>query len=115
MSKVESSSFAVTTTGGDTILLNDDTINISKLILFVATSSTETSVGFHDSSTDFTGSSAYSEANTTKPLTHWRNISGTKTKMIECTVTSTGTVGEFSINTSTLVSATIVHYVAFGS
>lgn len=115
MSKVEYNSFAVTTTGGDTILLNDDTINISKLILFVPTSSTETSVGFHDSGSNFTGSTAYTESNTTKPLTHWRNIGGTKTKMIECSVTSLANTGEFSINTSTLVSPIVVHFVAFGS
>jgi len=114
MSKVEYGSFAVTSTGGDTPVLNDSSLNVEKVILFIPTSSSETSVGFHDSTANFTGSTAYSEENTLKSLTHWRNIGGTKTKVFECTVTNMD-VGEFSINTTTLSGTTVLHFVAFGS
>lgn len=114
MSKVEYGSFAVTGAGGDTPILDDFTLNVQKVILFIPTSATETSVGFHDSSSDFTGSTAYSEENNTKSLTHWRNIGGTKTKVFECMVTNMD-VGEFSINTTTWSSTTVVHFVVFGS
>lgn len=114
MSKVEYGSFAVTSTGGDTPVLDDFTLNVQKVILFIPSSASETSVGFHDSSSDFTGSSAYNEENYAHSLTHWRNIGGTKTKVFECMVTNMD-VGEFSINTTTLSSTTIVHFVAFGS
>lgn len=114
MSKIEIGSIAVTSTGGDTPVLNDYTLSVEKVLLFIPTSSTETSVGFHESGVNFTGSTAYLEKNTSNSITHWRNIGGTKTKVFESTVTNMD-VGEFSINTTTCSGTTIIWFVVFGS
>lgn len=114
MAKVEYGVISVLSTGGNTPVLNDSSLVVERVLLFVPTSSTETSVGYHDASVKFTGSSAYSEENTSKALTHYRNIGGTKTKVFECTVSNLDT-GEFSISVTTCTSTTSLHFVAFGS
>jgi hypothetical protein len=114
MPKVEYGSFTITSTGPDTIILNDDTIDITDVVLFVANSSSEVSAGHSDGTTQFTGGSAYGDENASHVLTHYRNISGTKTKVLE-TATTNLDVGEFSIDTTTLTATTQVRYVVLGN
>ena len=116
MAKVERGSFTVTATGNKVILLNDDTITISKLAFSIATNNgAEVSTGSSDGTINFTGTSAYNEVSSTKSIFHYRNLSGTKTKTLEGVVTSLSTVGEFTINFSTLTESTQVKFVAYGS
>lgn len=115
MSKVETNYVIVTSANNPVIVvLNDDTLDISKLVLFISSSSTESAAGFYDSSATFTGSSAYNDANTSHVITHYRNISGTKTKVFEATVNYLD-IGEFSLNVTTCTQATTLRYVAFES
>lgn len=114
MPKVEYGSITVLSTGNKIPILNDDTLDIERVILFVASSSTEASAGYHDSSVDFTGSSAYGDENLTQTITHYRNISGVKTKVFEAVITSLD-VGEFTINVTTCTQSTSLKFVAFGS
>ena len=114
MSKVEYGSISLVSTGNKTPTLFDDTLVVEAVVLWVSSSSTESSAGFFDSSKTFTGSSAYSDENNTKAITHYRNIGGTKTKVVEATVTGLG-VGEFDINVSTLSTSTVLNFVVFGS
>lgn len=115
MPKVEYGSFTIVSNGTNTIFLNDDTINIQSIVLFIADSSNEVSAGVFDGTNTYTGSSAYSDENYTKTLTHYRNISGVKTKIIETVVTNISDVGEFSTNTTTLTSSKQIRFVVFGS
>lgn len=114
MSKVECKPFTLTSTGTDTINLDDYNLDITHLVLFVGDSSTEYAAGFSDGTTTFTGSRSYSEENLTKTLTYYRNIGGVKTKTLETVVTSIG-VGTFSINTTTLSGVKQLAYVAYGN
>lgn len=114
MAKVEYGSITVTGTGNDIIVLNDSTLDVQKVVLFVASSSTEASAGFSDGTIKFTGGSAYGDENDTKTLTHYRNVSGTKTKVFETDVTNMD-VGEFTINTTTCTQITTLRLVAYGT
>lgn len=114
MSKVEYGSITVLSTGNKIPILNDDTLSIERVVLFVANTTGETSAGYYDSSVTFTGSSAYGDENLTKTITHYRNISGTKTKVFEALVTNLD-VGEFTINVTTWTESTSLKFVVFGS
>lgn len=112
--KVEYGSITITSTGTDTLVLDDFTLTPTKIVMWVASSATETSAGFSDLTTKFTGGSAYADENLTKALTHYRNISGIKTKVFETDVTGFST-GEVAINTTTCTQATKVNLVVYGS
>lgn len=114
MAKVEIGSSTVTATGPTIIILNDGTLNITDVVLFVGNSTSEIAVGHSDGTTTFTGSYAYLDANFTKTLTYYRNIGGTKTKVFETVVTDLD-VGEFTINTTTLPSSLQIKFVAYGN
>lgn len=114
MSKVEYGRITVTSAGNKIPILSDSSLAIQRIILWVGSSATESSAGYYDSSVTFTGSSAYQDENLTNSITHYRNISGTKTKVLEVTVTSTSSTGEFTINISTLTASTVLNFVVFG-
>lgn len=114
MAKVEYGSTLITSTGSDILVLNDSSLVVERVVLFTADSDTEVSAGYHDASVDFTGSAKYGDENLTHTLTHYRTISGVKTKTFETTVTDLDT-GEFTINTTTRTVNTRVRYVVFGS
>lgn len=114
MSKVEYGSHTIVSTGNKTILLNDSSIQIEHLVIFVASSSTQTSAGYSDGTTTFTGSSAYGDENDNYTITHYRNISGTKTKVFEGVITNISVTGMFTLNVSTCTQATKVYFVAQG-
>lgn len=114
MAKVEYGSALITGTGNTTFVLNDSTLNVSRIVLFVSSSATESSAGYYDSSVIFTGSSAYADENLTKAITHYRNIGGVKTKVLEGTIGLLD-IGEFTVNVTTLSTPTILRFVAFGS
>lgn len=114
MSKVEYGSIAVLSTGNKIPILNDSTLDVERIVFWIANSSTENSAGYYDSSVTFTGSARYGDENLTKAITHYRNISGTKTKTFEATVTNLDT-GEFTINVTTCTQTTTLHFVVFGS
>lgn len=114
MSKVEYGQITVNSTGNEIPILDDSTLNIERVVLFVSNSSSEVSAGYYDSSVKFTGSSAYQDSNTTKTLTHYRNIGGVKTKVFEATVTYLD-IGEFGISVTTCTAQTSLKFVAFGS
>lgn len=114
MAKIEYASSTVLSTGTPIFILNDSTMNIERIILYVASSAAETSVGYWDSSVNFTGGSAYGDENDTKSLTHYRNIGGVKTKVFECTVTNLWT-GEFQLDVTTCTQQTQIRFVVYGS
>lgn len=114
MSKVEYGSITVLSTGPKTPILTDSTLVVERVVLFISSSSTESSAGYYDSSVTFTGSSAYGDENDTKTITHYRNISGVKTKVFEGIVTNLDT-GEFTVNVSTVTQTTTLRFVVFGS
>lgn len=114
MTKVEYGQITIVSTGIKTPVLNDDTLVVEDVVVWVSDSATESSAGFSDGSISFTGSSAYGDENDTKLITHYRNIGGTKTKVLEATLSSLGT-GEFDINVSTLTTSTVLRYVVRGS
>lgn len=115
MSKIEYGSFSVLSTGNKLPILNDSTLKVERVILFIAESNGETSTGYHDLSVDFTAGVAYGDKNTTNTLTHYRNISGVKTKVFEAKVTNMDT-GEFTVNVSTITeSPKSLRFIAFGS
>lgn len=114
MSKVEYGSTTLISTGSPIIVLNDYTLDIDKLVLFVSSSATEATAGFYDGTVTFTGGSAYGDENATKTITHYRNIGGTKTKVFECTVSNLD-VGEFTLSVTTCTQNTQVKFVAFES
>lgn len=114
MPKVEYGSISILSTGNKTPILNDSTLDIERVVVWVASSSTESSAGYSDGTVTFTGSQAYGDENQTKTITHYRNISGTKTKVFEGVITVLDT-GEFTINVSTCTQTTLLQFVAFGS
>lgn len=114
MSKVEYGQITINSTGYKAPILDDDTLEIEKLVAFVSSSSTEASAGFYDSTAQFTGSSAYQDSNSSKLITHYRNIGGVKTKVFEAVVVSLDT-GEFTINVTTCTQSTSFKFVVFGS
>lgn len=111
MAKVECNSILVTSTGGKTPVLDDFTLDIDRLVLFAVFSDGTVAAGYYDASKKFTGSSTYKDENVNYPLTHYRNISGIKTKVCEISVTNLD-VGEFSINVSTLSNGSVTLYYA---
>jgi hypothetical protein len=113
MPKVEYNSVLITSTGPDIPVLDDSTLDIDRLVFWIVTSDGTSAGGYYDNtSKKFTGSSTYGDENSTKSLTHYRNVSGTKTKVFEMNVTALD-VGEFSINTTTITANTVLHYVAY--
>lgn len=114
MSKVEYGQITVVSTGNKIPVLDDSTLEVEKVVLFIGDSSTEVSAGFYDSTCTFTGSAKYQDENNTKALTHYRTIGGVKTKVFECTVTYLDT-GEFGINVTTCTTSTSLKFVVFGS
>jgi hypothetical protein len=114
MAKIERSSITITSTGGDTIVLNDYTLSIEKIVFLVNTSSTEISTGFSDGTVNFTSNIQYGDTNMAKSITHYRNISGVKTKTFEAVVTMLD-IGEFRINTTTCTQSTQIKFTAYGS
>lgn len=112
MSKVEYGSSTQVSTGNKIIVLNDGTLTPTKIVLFIASSSTETSAGYSDLTVQFTGSARYSDENYTKSITHYRTISGVKTKVFEAMATYFDT-GEFGINVSTCTQSTSLKFVVF--
>lgn len=113
MTKIEQSSITITSAGGDTIVLNDYTLDISKIVFLVTTSASEISTGFSDGTVNFTSNIQYGDTNMTKSITHYRNISGVKTKTFEAAVTLLD-IGEFSINTTTCTQPTQIKFTAYG-
>lgn len=116
MSKVEYGSATFNSTGLKTLVLNDDTLQVQKVVLFVTDSSTVGSAGYGDQTDNFSGGSAYSDETATKAIQHYRNVSGTKTLIIEGTIpaNSFATVGEFTLSLTTLSTSTQVKFIAFG-
>ena len=113
MAKVEYGSITVLSTGNKVPLLADSSLQVQKVVLFIASSATETSAGFSDLTTTFTGGSAYGDENDTKTISHYRNIGGTKTLVFEGTITVM-TTGMFTINVSTCTQTTSLKFVVFG-
>lgn len=114
MAKLEQGSSTIVSTGNKILVLNDDTIDIEKLVFLVSNSSTEVSTGFSDGTVNFTGNVGYGDTNMTKSITHYRNISGVKTKTFEGVVTLLD-VGEFTINVTTCTQSTQLKFLAYGS
>jgi hypothetical protein len=114
MAKVEYGSITVNSTGNKIPILSDTTLVVERVVLFIASSSSETSAGYYDTSATFTGGSAYGDENDTKTITHYRNVGGVKTKVFEGIVTNLDT-GEFTVNVSTLTQSTSLKFVVFGS
>lgn len=114
MAKVEYGAITVLSTGPKTPVLSDFTLDVERVVLFVSSSATEASAGYYDSSVTFTGSSAYNDENMSHTVTHYRNISGVKTKVFECIITNLD-VGEFTFNVTTITQQVQVKFIAFGS
>ena len=114
MAKLEQGSSTITSTGNTLIILNDDTIDIQKIVFLISHSSTEVSTGFSDGTVNFTGNVGYGDTNMTKSITHYRNISGVKTKTFEGVISNLD-IGEFTLNVTTCTQATQVKFLAYGS
>lgn len=114
MSKIEQGASTIVSTGSKTFVLNDFSLSVEKVVFLIVNSSTEVSTGFSDGTVNFTGSVTYGDTSMTKSITHYRNISGTKTKTFEAVVTLLD-VGEFTINVTTCTQSTQVKFVAYGS
>lgn len=114
MAKVEYGSTLLTSTGNNIIVLNDSSLAVSRIAYWATFSDGTSAAGYYDSSVTFTGSSTYADENLTKSMTHYRNISGVKTKVFEFTTTLLDT-GEFTINVSTLSANTMLRFIAYGS
>lgn len=114
MSKVEMNQITVVSTGNETPVLDDFSLVVQRVVMWVSDASGgQGAAGYYDSSVTFTGSSTYKDENMTKTLTHYRNVSGVKTKVFEAVVTSIGT-GQFTFNVSTWTASTSVKFVVFG-
>lgn len=114
MSKVEYGGITVNSTGNRIPTLADSTLQVQKVVLFIASSSAEAAAGYYDPTDTFTGSSAYADEGIGNTITHYRNIGGTKTKVFEAVITSIATAGEFTFNVSTCTQSTLVRFVVFG-
>lgn len=112
MAKAEYGKIWIGGTGPAAPVLDDDTLVVNKVVLFLANSSSVVSAGYGDGTSKFTGGSAYGDENTTKLITHYRNISGVKTKVFEADLTALAT-GEFYINVTTCTAACWLHFLAF--
>jgi hypothetical protein len=111
MAKVERGSFTVTSTGNKIYSLVDTTLVPNRVAFSVVTGS-EITTGYSDGTKNFCGTSAYNEVSSTKPISHYRNIGGTKTKTLEGTYTGSA-AGEFYMNFSTRTENTTVRFVAY--
>ena len=111
MAKVEFGKTLITSTGSTIVSLDDYGLDIDDIILWVANSSAESSAGYSDGSGSFTGSARYGDENLNNTITHYRNISGVKTKVFEATVTLLD-IGEFTLNTTTLTAQIELNFVA---
>lgn len=114
MAKLEQGSSTITSTGSKIFVLNDSTLSIEKVTFLISHSSTEVSTGFSDGTVNFTGNVGYGDTSITKSITHYRNISGVKTKTFEGVITLLD-VGEFTLNVTTCTQNTQVRFVAYGS
>lgn len=113
MAKVERGSFIVTSTGNKIYSLVDTSLTPDRMSFTVVTNSgAEISTGYSDGTINYSGNSAYNETSMTKPVQHYRNISGTKTKTLEGTYTGSG-LGEFYMNFTTRTENTTVRFVAY--
>lgn len=117
MAKVEYGSLTVTSTGTKIFVLADTTLQVERVVLFVSDSATVASAGYGDTTVNFNGGSAYADENSTYSLTHYRNVSGTKTKIVEATVPTNSFIstGEFRLSVSILSTPTQIKFVVFGS
>lgn len=117
MAKKETVSLTINSTGNKTFVLADSTLQVEKVVLCVSDSSSVASFGYGDETTNFTGGTAYGDENDTYSITHYRNVSGTKTKIIEGVIPSNSfnTVGEFVLNVSTLATPVQVKGIVYGS
>ena len=114
MAKIEQGSITITGTGNNILVLNDSSLVVQKLVFLIVHSTTEVSTGFSDGTINFTGNVGYGDTNMTKSITHYRNISGTKTKTFEGVVSNLDT-GEFTLNVTTCTQSTQLKFIAYGS
>lgn len=114
MAKLEQGSSTITSTGNKIIILNDDTLSVEKVVFLIAHSSTEVSTGFSDGTVNFTSNVGYGDTSMTKSITHYRNISGVKTKTFEAVVTLLD-IGEITLNVTTCTQSTLLRLTAYGS
>jgi hypothetical protein len=114
MAKVELTNRTFTTTSTETVILNDDTIDIEKVVAMVVDSSTVAAFGYGDTVDNFTGSIKHLDKNTTKTITFYKDVSSVKTKVFEATITNLD-IGEFSINVTTCTQNTKVWFLCYGS
>lgn len=116
MSKVELGSSTIVSTGTKTLTLNDSSLVPQKIVLFTMDSSTVGGAGYGDTATNFTGDTTYGDVDTVHSLTHYKNVSGVKTKVFEATVPSNAfaVAGEFKLSVTTLSATTKVYFVVFG-
>lgn len=112
--KVEYGQITVNGTGFELPVLQDETLVIEKIVFFVANNASEVSAGYFDGTDEFTGSARYQDENTSNCITHYRNISGVKTKVFEAHGEYLDT-GEFQIHVTTCTEQTSLKFVVFGS
>lgn len=112
MSKAEYKRVFVLSTGNKTYILDDDTLTPDMAVLAVVTALDEVTAGFSDVTDTFNGSSKYQDENFTHTVTHYRNISGVKTKTFEATVTGFA-AGEIYVNVTTCTENTYLMYTVF--
>lgn len=112
MPKVEYGSILVLSTGNKTPVLSDSSLVVNRVAAWVSSSATESTGGYSDTVKTFTGSSAYGDENTSKLISHYRNIGGVKTKVFECTLSGLDT-GEFTINVTTCTQNTVFRFAAY--
>lgn len=117
MPKIERGQFTRTHTGSTTVILNDDTINIEKIVFTIVSTTTEKSSGFSDSTINFTANDNYNEVSLANSIHHYRNISGVKTKTFEGKVPSGGfsSTGEFQFDTNVITQNTTIGFVVYGN
>lgn len=116
MAKVEYGSSTITSSGLNGFTLADSTLQPQRVVFWVTDSSTASSAGFSDLTNKFTANTTYGDVSTSKALTHYRNVSGTKTKIIEFDLPSTSFdyAGEFYINITTLVGTPKLYFAVHG-
>lgn len=112
MAKKEFKRVLVLSTGNKTYVLDDDTLTPDMVVLSVATALDEVTAGFSDITDTFNGSSKYQDENDTHTITHYRNISGVKTKTFEATVTGFD-AGEIYVNVTTCTENTYLNYTVY--
>lgn len=117
MAKVEPIAATFLSSGSKTIVLNDSSIDIEKVVLYIVSSTGEKTAGFSDSVTNFSGNLSHMETSTTKTLSHYRTIGGIKTKVFEATIPSNAfsDTGELKLDITTLTEMTQVLGVVYGN